>query len=237
MGLLWLPGGPWAVGEVTWQSLSQPQAQNLIVLHSCSLGLAIIFSAAVSYENQGLPLTLTTLDIHCKPQPQVLLVCSPSLHPREWHIIIIARQLRPALQQTPLLHGGPNPRFSRELTPSSLFLIYVFLAALGLFSSCGKQGLLSSSGVRASRCCGFSRCRAWAPPHEGSGVVLHRLSCSVPCGIVPDQGANSCPLHWQVDSQPWTSREVALCGFYHLIRPKLLYHHRTTYLNQILLSW
>ena len=64
---------------------------------------------AVSYENQCLPPTLTTLDTHCMPQPQVLLVCSPSLHPRERHIMIIAGQLRPALQQTPLLRGGLNP--------------------------------------------------------------------------------------------------------------------------------
>ena len=67
------------------------------------------FSATVSYENQCLPQTPTTLDTHCTSQPQVLLVCSPSLHPRVRHIIIIARQLRPALQQTLLLHGGLNP--------------------------------------------------------------------------------------------------------------------------------
>ena len=32
----------------------------------------------------------------------------------------------------------------------------------GLFSSCGKQGLLSSCGVWASHCSGFSCCAAWA---------------------------------------------------------------------------
>ena len=30
----------------------------------------------------------------------------------------------------------------------------------------------------------------------------HRLSCPVACGIFLDQGLNSCPLHWQADSQP-----------------------------------
>ena len=29
-----------------------------------------------------------------------------------------------------------------------------------------------------------------------------RLSCSVACGIFPDQGSNPCPLHWQADSYP-----------------------------------
>ena len=28
------------------------------------------------------------------------------------------------------------------------------------------------------------------------------LSCSVACGIFPDQGSNPCFLHWQVDSLP-----------------------------------
>ena len=38
--------------------------------------------------------------------------------------------------------------------------------------------------------------------HVGLVVVAHRLSCSVACGIFPDQGSNPCPLHWQADSQP-----------------------------------
>ena len=32
--------------------------------------------------------------------------------------------------------------------------------------------------------------------------MMHGLSCSVACGIFPDQGSNPCPLHWQADSQP-----------------------------------
>ena len=32
--------------------------------------------------------------------------------------------------------------------------------------------------------------------------MVHGLSCSVACGIFPDQGSNPCPLHWQADSQP-----------------------------------
>ena len=34
----------------------------------------------------------------------------------------------------------------------------------------------------------------------GSVVVAHGLSCSVACGIFPDQGSNPRPLHWQADS-------------------------------------
>ena len=32
--------------------------------------------------------------------------------------------------------------------------------------------------------------------------MAHGLSCSVACGIFPDQGLNPCPPHWQADSYP-----------------------------------
>ncbi|XP_069457526.1 uncharacterized protein [Ovis canadensis] len=32
-------------------------------------------------------------------------------------------------------------------------------------------------------------------------AVAHRLRCLVACGIVPDQGSNLCPWHWQADLQ------------------------------------
>ena len=40
----------------------------------------------------------------------------------------------------------------------------------------------------------------WALGHVISVVVVHGLSCSLACGIFPDQGANPCALHWQEDS-------------------------------------
>ena len=53
------------------------------------------------------------------------------------------------------------------------------------FSSCGTEGqLLSPLPLKA----------------QGSVVAVHGLSCSAACGIFPDQGLNSCPLHWQADS-------------------------------------
>ena len=36
----------------------------------------------------------------------------------------------------------------------------------------------------------------------GSIVVAHGLSCSLACGIFPNQGSNLCLLHWQADSYP-----------------------------------
>ena len=92
--------------------------------------------------------------------------------------------------------------------------IYLFLAVLGLhfcvraFSSCGEQGplfiavhgpltiaasLVAEQGLQTHR---LSNC--------GSQAQLKQLwpSCSVACGIFPDQGSNPRPLHWQADSQP-----------------------------------
>ena len=37
---------------------------------------------------------------------------------------------------------------------------------------------------------------------RASVVVAKGLSCSGTCGILPDQGSDLCPLHWQADSYP-----------------------------------
>ena len=106
-----------------------------------------------------------------------------------------------------------------SLTPVVVFLlvsvtllkkyifIYLFLAALGLSLFVVSGGysslwcvcfslrcllLLQSTG---SRHAGFRRCG-----ERASVVVESGLSCSAACGIFPDQGSNTCPLHWQADS-------------------------------------
>ena len=85
-------------------------------------------------------------------------------------------------------------------------LLVLFLAALGLcccvqaFSSCSEQGLLSRCDVRASRCGGFSCCRAEALGRTGSVAAALEVSCLAARGILPDQGSNLCLLHWQEDS-------------------------------------
>ena len=56
--------------------------------------------------------------------------------------------------------------------------------------------------MQAFYCSGFSYCGPWTPGSVDSAAVEHGLSCSVACGIFPDQGLNPCPLHWHVDSQP-----------------------------------
>ena len=81
-------------------------------------------------------------------------------------------------------------------------------------------GLFCSRGAWASHCHGFLCCGAWAlgiPGFCSCGVraqqlqlpgsgatssiaVSHGLCCSTVCGILPDQGLNPCPLHWQADN-------------------------------------
>ena len=71
----------------------------------------------------------------------------------------------------------------------------------------GLSLAVASGGHSSSRCTGLSPSRPlllWSTGSRraGSVVVAHGPSCSAACGILPDQGSNPCPLHWQADSQP-----------------------------------
>ena len=67
--------------------------------------------------------------------------------------------------------------------------------------------VVASGGHSSSRCAGLSLSRPFllrstGSRRAGSVGVAHGPSCSAACGILPDQGTNPCPLHWQADSQP-----------------------------------
>ena len=80
------------------------------------------------------------------------------------------------------------------------------MAVLGLrfcaraFSSCGERGPLFIVVRGPVTIAGFFLLRSTGSRRAGSVVVAHGPSCSAACGIVPDQGSNPCPLHWQADS-------------------------------------
>ena len=81
------------------------------------------------------------------------------------------------------------------------WLCWVFVSVRGL------SPVTASGGHSSSRCAGLSLSwplllRSTGSRCAGSVVVAHGLSCSAACGILPDQGSNPCPLHWQADSQP-----------------------------------
>ena len=69
-------------------------------------------------------------------------------------------------------------------------LFYVFILA----------ALVLDCGAWASHDSGFSCCGAWALGMWASVVAVRELSCSLVCGILPDQGSDLCPLHWPADS-------------------------------------
>ena len=83
----------------------------------------------------------------------------------------------------------------------NLWLCWVFVSVRGL------SLVVANRGCSSSRCAGLSLSwplllRSTGSRRAGSVLVAHRPSCSAACGIFPDQGLNSCPLHWQADSQP-----------------------------------
>ena len=86
------------------------------------------------------------------------------------------------------------------------WLCWVFVSVRGL------SPVAASGGHSSLRCAGLSLSRplllrplllrSTGSRRAGSAVVAHGPSCSAACGIFPDHGLNSCPLHWQADSQP-----------------------------------
>ena len=86
------------------------------------------------------------------------------------------------------------------------WLCWVFVSVRGL------SPLVASGGHSSSRCAGLSLSQPLLSRSTGSGragsiVVAHGPSRSAACGILPDQGSNPCPLHWQADSQPLRHQE------------------------------
>ena len=95
-----------------------------------------------------------------------------------------------------------------------LFFIYLFIIIIINFWLCwafvSAQGLplvVASGGHSPSRRAGLSPSRplllrSTGSRRAGSVVVAHGPSRSAACGILPDQGSNPRPPHWQADSQP-----------------------------------
>ena len=90
------------------------------------------------------------------------------------------------------------------------FLLFIYLFNFWLcwvFVSVRGLSLVEANRDRSSsRCMGLSLSwpllRSTGSRRAGLVVVTYGPSCSAACGILPDQGSNPCPLHWQADSQP-----------------------------------
>ena len=102
-----------------------------------------------------------------------------------------------------------------------LWLCWVFVSVRGL------SLVVASGGHSSSRCAGLSLSRplllrSTGSRRAGSAVVAHGPSCSVACGIFPDQGSNPCPLHWQADSQPLRHQGSPYCHLLQMRKLRLL---------------
>ena len=116
-------------------------------------------------------------------------------------------------QQTPLaLHHVLSFFFLKVKDPFFFFNLFIhlfiyFWLCWVFVSVRGLSLAAASEGHSSSRCAGLSLSRplllrSTGSRRAGSVVVAHGPSCSAACGILPDQGSNTCPLHWQADSQP-----------------------------------
>ena len=87
------------------------------------------------------------------------------------------------------------------------FLFFIFFWLCWVFVSVrGLSPVAASGGHSSSRCMGLSPSwplllQSTGSRHAGSAVVAHGPSRSAARGILPDQGSNPRPLHWQADSQ------------------------------------
>ena len=105
-------------------------------------------------------------------------------------------------------------------------LFFFFFSNWLIFGRAGSSLLCRLSLVAASKGCSSLRCTSFSLRrlpllqsmgsgarglqqlrHTGSIVVLHGLSCSLVCGVFPNQGSNPCLLHCQADSLPLSHRE------------------------------
>ena len=100
------------------------------------------------------------------------------------------------------------PSFAHFFKNFIYLFIFIYLWLCWVFISVRGLSLVAASGGHpSSRCAGLSLSRPlllWSTSSRraGSAIVAHGPSRSAACGILPDQGSNLCPLHWQADSQP-----------------------------------
>ena len=102
-----------------------------------------------------------------------------------------------------------------------LWLCWVFVSVRG------PSPVVASGGHSSSRCAGLSLSRplllrSTGSRRAGSAIVAHGPSRSAARGILPDQGSNPCPLHWQADSQPLRHQGSPTGEFYQTFKEEFI---------------
>ena len=103
----------------------------------------------------------------------------------------------------------------------------------------GLSLIAASGGHSSLRCAGLSLSRplllrSTGSRRAGSVIVAHGPSCSVACGIFPDQGSNPCSLHWQADSQPLRHQGSPYFIFFEFLNFILFFYTAGSYSLSIL---
>ena len=99
------------------------------------------------------------------------------------------------------------------------FYLFIYFWLCWVFVSVPGLSLVAASGGHpSSRCAGPSPSRplplrGTGSRRAGSVIVAHGPSRSAARGILPDQGPNPRPLHWQADSQPLRHQGSPDIGF------------------------
>ena len=106
----------------------------------------------------------------------------------------------------PVFPPPPPPSQGEYFFFFLIFFIYLWLCRV-FVSVRGPSPAAASGGHSSSRCAGLPLLRplplrSTGSRCAGSAIVAHGPSRSAACGILPDQGSNPRPLHWQADSQP-----------------------------------
>ena len=100
------------------------------------------------------------------------------------------------------------------------FLIFIYLWLCWVLASArGLSPVVASGDHSSSRRAGPSLSRplllrSTGSRRAGSVIVAHGPSRSAARGILPDQGSNPRPLHWQADSQPLRHQGSPSCQFW-----------------------
>ena len=139
-------------------------------------------------------------------QASMFLISSSKLASLPASLLIVGATIRaaPQVKQMGALLDSSLAYPSSSSTANCVgffFLIYLlFMSVLVFVSVRGLSPVAASGGHSSSRCAGLSLSRALllrstGSRRAGSAIAAHGPSCSVACGIFPDQGSNPCPLH------------------------------------------
>ena len=119
--------------------------------------------------------------------------------------LILGKRRKSLIRKMLAIIGQSQSDSSATWMQSQIHFIYcfyfIYLWLPWVFVAARRLSLVAMSGDYSSLWYGgFSFPWLLLSQSMGSAVVVHRLRWPVLCGIFPDEGSNSCSLHWQVDS-------------------------------------